>query len=110
MLICMNTFSTIKSKQQAENYFSEELRQYFDGSNIKGRLMERLGLTKNIPSEKIFTAILNNKHPVTGKKLRPRESKRLLFSSAFQHRNLFQYSPCLQTIRDCLMLTGRPAI
>lgn len=83
MLICMNTFSTIKSKQQAENYFSEELRQYFDGSNIKGRLMERLGLAKNIPSEKIFTAILNNKHPVTGKKLRPRESKRLLFSFCF---------------------------
>lgn len=79
----MNTFSTIKSKQQAENYFSEELRQYFDGSNIKGRLIERLGLTKNIPSEKIFTAILNNKHPVTGKKLRPRESKRLLFSFCF---------------------------
>ena len=83
MLICMNTFSTIKSKQQAENYFSEELRQYFDGSNIKGRLIERLGLTKNIPSEKIFTAILNNKHPVTGKKLRPHESKRLLFSFCF---------------------------
>lgn len=83
MLICMNTFNTIKSKQQAENYFSEELRQYFDGSNIKGRLMERLGLAKNIPSEKIFTAILNNKHPVTGKKLRPRESKRLLFSFCF---------------------------
>ena len=61
MLICMNTFSTIKSKQQAENYFSEELRQYFDGSNI----------------------ILNNKHPVTGKKLRPHESKRLLFSFCF---------------------------
>lgn len=79
----MNTFSTIKSKQQAENYFSEELRQYFDGSNIKGRLIERLGLAKNIPSEKIFTAILNNKHPVTGKKLRPRESKRLLFSFCF---------------------------
>lgn len=83
MLICMNTFSTIKSKQQAENYFSAELRQYFDGSNIKGRLMERLGLAKNIPSEKIFTAILNNKHPVTGKKLRPHESKRLLFSFCF---------------------------
>lgn len=83
MLICMNTFSTIKSKQQAENYFSAELRQYFDGSNIKGRLMERLGLAKNIPSEKIFTDILNNKHPVTGKKLRPRESKRLLFSFCF---------------------------
>ena len=83
MLICMNTFSTIKSKQQAENYFSEELRQYFDGSNIKGRLMERLGLAKNIPSEKIFTDILNNKHPVTGKKLRPHDSKRLLFSFCF---------------------------
>lgn len=79
----MNTFSTIKSKQQAENYFSEELQQYFDGSNIKGRLMERLGLAKNIPSEKIFTAILNNKHPVTGKKLRPHKSKRLLFSFCF---------------------------
>ena len=79
----MNTFSTIKSKQQAENYFSEELRQYFDGSNIKGRLIERLGLAKNIPSEKIFTAILNNKHPVTGKKLRPHKSKRLLFSFCF---------------------------
>lgn len=83
MLICMNTFSTIKSKQQAENYFSAELRQYFDGSNIKGRLMERLGLAKNIPSEKIFTDILNNKHPVTGKKLRPHKSKRLLFSFCF---------------------------
>lgn len=83
MLICMNTFSTIKSKQQAENYFSEELQQYFDGSNIKGKLMERLGIAKNIPLKNIFTAILNNKHPVTGKKLRPRESKRLLFSFCF---------------------------
>lgn len=58
MLICMNTFSTIKSKQQAENYFSEELRQYFDGYNIKGRLIERLGLAKNIPSEKILRPYL----------------------------------------------------
>lgn len=58
MLICMNTFSTIKSKQQAENYFSAELRQYFDGSNIKGRLMERLGLAKNIPSEKFLRTYL----------------------------------------------------
>lgn len=110
MLICMNTFSTIKSKQQAENYFSEELRQYFDGSNIKGRLIERLGLTKNIPSEKIFTAILNNKHPVTGKSCVHVRAKGFCFPSAFRHRNLFQYSPCLQMIRDCLMLTGRPAI
>ena len=63
MLICMNTFSTIKSKQQAENYFSEELRQYFDGSNIKGRLIERLGLTKNIPSEKFLRPYLITSTP-----------------------------------------------
>lgn len=63
MLICMNTFSTIKSKQQAENYFSEELRQYFDGSNIKGRLIEVSDLQRIFRQKKFLRPYLITSTP-----------------------------------------------
>ena len=75
----MVTFDIIRDKQQATTYFATELSTYYGNARIGGKLIDVLGI-KNQPLDEVFNSILTNYHPVNGEKLRPNQSKRLLFS------------------------------
>ena len=75
----MVTFDVIRDKQQATTYFATELSTYYGNARIGGKLVDVLGI-KNQPLDEVFNSILTNYHPVNGEKLRPNQSKRLLFS------------------------------
>ena len=75
----MVTFDVIKDKQQATTYFANELISYYGNARIGGKLVDILDV-KNQPLNEVFDSILKNHHPITKEKLRPNQSKRLLFS------------------------------
>lgn len=75
----MVTFDVIKDKQQATTYFANELISYYGNARIGGKLVDILGV-KNQPLNEVFDSILKNHHPITKEKLRPNQSKRLLFT------------------------------
>lgn len=79
----MNTYDIIYLKQQAYNYFLQELQTYFHDAKLLGKLKARLGITDDITLEKIFSDILDHKNPVNPQeKLTPNKCKRLLFAFA----------------------------
>ena len=75
----MVTFDVIKNKQQATTYFANELTSYYGNARFGGKLLGTLGI-KNQPLDEVFNSILTNQHLITKEKLRPNQSKRLLFT------------------------------
>ena len=60
------------------DYFNSELNGYYGNGHIDGSLKEVLGITNQTVMD-VFNSIVSNKDPVTGQKLRPKRSDRLLF-------------------------------
>ena len=59
-------------------YFTKELNGYYGNGHIDGSLKETLVITDQTVMD-VFNSIVTNKDPVTGQKLRPKRSDRLLF-------------------------------
>lgn len=83
------------NKAQVLQYFENDLLGYFcydenSNTNAKlfGRLARELGIEKCAPSD-VFKSVLDNKHPVTKAKLRPRECKRQIFSACMSAPKAF---------------------
>ena len=82
-------------KEQVVQYFENDLLGYFcydknNGTNAKlfGRLAGKLGIEKCSPAD-VFKSVLDNKHPLTKAKLRPRECKRQIFSACMSAPKAF---------------------
>lgn len=78
----LNGMITIKQIRGMLSYFEKYLSQneyYSEGEKIvgrwRGKLAEMLGIEGHKVTGKNFTALQNNKHPVTGEKLRPRSAE-----------------------------------
>ena len=91
----MLTISKFMNKAQVLQYFENDLLGYFcydenSNTNAKlfGRLARELGIEKCAPSD-VFKSVLDNKHPVTKAKLRPRECKRQIFSACMSAPKAF---------------------
>lgn len=91
----MLTISKFMNKAQVLQYFENDLLGYFcydenSNTNAKlfGRLARELGIEKCVPSD-VFKSVLDNKHPVTKAKLRPRECKRQIFSACMSAPKAF---------------------
>lgn len=91
----MLTISKFMNKEQVLQYFENDLLGYFcyDKNNdtnakIFGRLAWKLGIEKRAPSD-VFKSVLDNKHPLTKAKLRPRECKRQIFSACMSAPKAF---------------------
>ena len=91
----MLTISKFMNKAQVLQYFENDLLGYFcydknSNTNAKlfGRLAWKLGIEKLAPSD-IFKSVLDNKHPLTKAKLRPRECKRQIFSACMSAPKAF---------------------
>lgn len=91
----MLTISKFMNKEQVLQYFENDLLGYFcyDKNNdtnakIFGRLAGKLGIEKCSP-ENVFKSVLDNKHPLTKAKLRPRECKRQIFSACMSAPKAF---------------------
>lgn len=89
------TISKFMNKAQALQYFENDLLGYFcydknSNTNAKlfGRLAWKLGIEKRAPSD-VFKSVLDNKHPLTKAKLRPRECKRQIFSACMSAPKAF---------------------
>lgn len=83
------------NKAQVLQYFENDLLGYFcydknSNTNAKlfGRLAWKLGIEKRAPSD-VFKSVLDNKHPLTKAKLRPRECKRQIFSACMSTPKAF---------------------
>lgn len=83
------------NKAQVLQYFENDLLGYFcydknSNTNAKlfGRLAWKLGIEKRAPSD-VFKSVLDNKHPLTKAKLRPRECKRQIFSACMSAPKAF---------------------
>lgn len=83
------------NKAQVLQYFENDLLGYFcydenSNTNAKlfGSLAQKLGIEKCAPSD-VFKSVLDNKHPVTKAKLRPRECKRQIFSACMSAPKAF---------------------
>ena len=94
-LVGMLTISKFMNKAQVLQYFENDLLGYFcydenSNTNAKlfGRLARELGIEKCAPSD-VFKSVLDNKHPVTKAKLRPRECKRQIFSACMSAPKAF---------------------
>jgi len=73
---------TIKQISGARNYHEKYLSQnvyYSENEKVvgrwRGKLAQRLGIEGQVATSAHFAALGDNKHPVTGEKLRPRSSK-----------------------------------
>ena len=91
----MLTISKFMNKAQVLQYFENDLLGYFcydknSNTNAKlfGRLAWKLGIEKRAPSD-VFKSVLDNKHPLTKSKLRPRECKRQIFSACMSAPKAF---------------------
>ena len=91
----MLTISKFMNKEQVVQYFENDLLGYFcydknNGTNAKlfGRLAGKLGIEKCSPAD-VFKSVLDNKHPLTKAKLRPRECKRQIFSACMSAPKAF---------------------
>lgn len=91
----MLTISKFMNKAQVLQYFENDLLGYFcydknSNTNAKlfGRLAWKLGIEKRAPSD-VFKSVLDNKHPLTEAKLRPRECKRQIFSACMSAPKAF---------------------
>lgn len=91
----MLTISKFMNKAQVLQYFENDLLGYFcydknSNTNAKlfGRLARKLGIEKLAPSD-VFKSVLDNKHPLTKAKLRPRECKRQIFSACMSAPKAF---------------------
>lgn len=91
----MLTISKFMNKAQVLQYFENDLLGYFcydknSNTNAKlfGRLAWKLGIEKCSP-ENVFKSVLDNKHPLTKAKLRPRECKRQIFSACMSAPKAF---------------------
>lgn len=91
----MLTISKFMDKAQVLQYFENYLLGYFcydknNDTNAKlfGRLAGKLGIEKSAPSD-VFKSVLDNKHPLTKVKLRPRECKRQIFSACMSAPKAF---------------------
>lgn len=91
----MLTISKFMNKAQVLQYFENDLLGYFcydknSNTNAKlfGRLAWKLGIEKRAPSD-VFKSVLDNKHPLTKAKLRPRECKRQIFSACMSAPKAF---------------------
>ncbi len=91
----MLTISKFMDKAQVLQYFENDLLGYFcydknNDTNAKlfGRLAGKLGIEKSAPSD-VFKSVLDNKHPLTKAKLRPRECKRQIFSACISAPKAF---------------------
>ena len=91
----MLTISKFMNKAQVLQYFGNDLLGYFcydknSNTNAKlfGRLAWKLGIEKRAPSD-VFKSVLDNKHPLTKAKLRPRECKRQIFSACMSAPKAF---------------------
>ncbi len=91
----MLTISKFMNKTQVLQYFENDLLGYFcydknSNTNAKlfGRLAWKLGIEKRAPSD-VFKSVLDNKHPLTKAKLRPRECKRQIFSACMSAPKAF---------------------
>lgn len=91
----MLTISKFMNKAQVLQYFENDLLGYFcydkkSNTNAKlfGRLARELGIEKCDPSD-VFKSVLDNKHPLTKAKLRPRECKRQIFSACMSAPKAF---------------------
>lgn len=91
----MLTISKFMNKAQVLQYFENDLLGYFcydenSNTNAKlfGRLARELGIEKCAPSD-VFKSVLDNKHPLTKAKLRPRECKRQIFSACMSAPKAF---------------------
>lgn len=89
------TISKFMDKAQVLQYFENDLLGYFcydknNGTNAKlfGRLAGKLGIEKCSPAN-VFKSVLDNKHPLTKAKLRPRECKRQIFSACMSAPKAF---------------------
>ena len=94
-LVGMFTISKFMNKEQVVQYFENDLLGYFcydknNGTNAKlfGRLAGKLGIEKCSPAD-VFKSVLDNKHPLTKAKLRPRECKRQIFSACMSAPKAF---------------------
>lgn len=83
------------NKEQVVRYFENDLLGYFcydknNGTNAKlfGKLAGKLGIEKCSPAD-VFKSVLDNKHPLTKAKLRPRECKRQIFSACISAPKAF---------------------
>ena len=91
----MLTISKFMDKAQVLQYFENDLLGYFcydknSNTNAKlfGRLAGKLGIEKRAPSD-VFKSVLDNKHPLTKAKLKPRECKRQIFSACMSAPKAF---------------------
>lgn len=91
----MLTISKFMNKAQVLQYFENDLLGYFcydknSNTNAKlfGSLAQKLGIEKCAPSD-VFKSVLDNKHPLTKAKLRPRECKRQIFSACMSAPKAF---------------------
>ena len=91
----MLTICKFMNKAQVLQYFENDLLGYFcydknSNTNAKlfGRLAWKLGIEKRAPSD-VFKSVLDNKHPLTKAKLRPRECKRQIFSACMSAPKAF---------------------
>lgn len=73
---------TIKQIRGMRDYFKNYLSQneyYSEGEKIvgrwRGKLAKMLGIEGHVVTTQNFAALAENKHPITGEKLRPRSSK-----------------------------------
>ena len=89
------TISKFMNKAQVLQYFENDLLGYFcydknsnTNAKIFGRLAGKLGIEKCSP-ENVFKSVLDNKHPLTKAKLRPRECKRQIFSACMSAPKAF---------------------
>ena len=91
----MLTISKFMDKAQVLQYFENDLLGYFcydknNDTNAKlfGRLAGKLGIERHSPAD-VFKSVLDNKHPLTNAKLRPRECKRQIFSACISAPKAF---------------------